>query len=156
MARDHQRGVSRRAAEVPLGARRVRRGRRRELDRPARGGDVVKLYLVKQRLQDATYATLAPTLIVETLFDFVIAGALLIWALAIGVLPTHQFYSRIPTVDWKFFLRHERATAIALAVCSPVAVVGFVWAPRGATRFRARTCGRASRSSATGGASCGA
>ena len=83
---------------------------------PARGGDVVKMYLVKHRLPGSTYVTLAPTLLVETLFDFFTAGALIIWALAIGVLPTHQLYSRIPTVDWKFFLRHERPTEIALAV----------------------------------------
>ena len=90
---------------------------------PARGGDLVKLYLVKHRIPDANYATLAPTLIVETLFDFVTAGALIIWALATGVLPTHQFYSRIPTVDWKFFLRHERFSEIALAVLVVAAVV---------------------------------
>ena len=61
--------------------------------------------------RSATYPTLASTLVVETIFDFVVAGALMIWALSIGVLPTHQVYSRIPTVDWKFFLRHEHATA---------------------------------------------
>ena len=37
---------------------------------PARGGDLVKMYLVKHRLPGATYATLTPTLLVETLFDF--------------------------------------------------------------------------------------
>ncbi len=104
---------------------------------PARGGDVVKMYLVKHRLQDATYVTLAPTLIVETLFDFFTAGALIAWALATGVLPTHQLYSRIPAVDWKFFLRHERATTIALAILLAVAVVGFVWARRRYAEFRA-------------------
>ena len=67
-------------------------------------------------MKDATYPTLASTLIVETMFDFVVAGGLMIWALSIGVLPTHQVYSRIPTVDWKFFLRHETATGIGLAV----------------------------------------
>src|SRR2546428_11771412 len=82
---------------------------------PARGGDLVKLYLVKHRVQEARYPTLASTLVVETIFDFVVAGALMIWALSIGVLPTHQVYSRIPTVDWKFFLRHERATLWGLA-----------------------------------------
>ena len=81
---------------------------------PARGGDVIKLYLVKHRMEEATYPTLAATLVVETLFDFVVAGSIMVWALAIGVLPTHQVYSRIPTVDWKFFLRHEEATAIGL------------------------------------------
>ena len=83
---------------------------------PARGGDLIKLYLVKHRVKEATYPTLGATLAVETLFDFVVAGALMVWALAIGVLPTHQVYSRIPTVDWKFFLRHEQATAIGLVV----------------------------------------
>jgi uncharacterized protein (TIRG00374 family) len=83
---------------------------------PARGGDLIKLYLVKHRMTDAKYPTLASTLIVETMFDFVVAGGLMIWALSIGVLPTHQVYSRIPTVDWKFFLRHEAATGIGLAI----------------------------------------
>ena len=63
---------------------------------PARGGDIVKMYLVKSRLPEVTYATLAPTLLVETLFDSVTAGVVIIWALAIGVLPTHQVYSRLP------------------------------------------------------------
>jgi uncharacterized membrane protein YbhN (UPF0104 family) len=104
---------------------------------PARGGDVVKLYLVKQRLPDSNYATLTPTLIVETLFDFVTAGAIILWALSIGVLPTHQLYSRIPTVDWKFFLRHEHFTALALAVLLVAAVIGFFWVRRRVDEFRA-------------------
>ncbi len=103
---------------------------------PARGGDVVKMYLVKHRMPGSTYATLAPTLLVETLFDFFIAGALIIWALAIGVLPTHQVYSRIPTVDWKFFLRHPRPTEIALAVLLVALAIGFVWARRRYDEFR--------------------
>jgi uncharacterized membrane protein YbhN (UPF0104 family) len=105
---------------------------------PARGGDLVKLYLVKQRIPDAKYATLAPTLIAETALDFVIAGAIMIWALSIGVLPTHQVYSRLPTVDWKFFLRHEQATALALALLLGAAVVGFVLLAEHGGKFRDR------------------
>jgi uncharacterized membrane protein YbhN (UPF0104 family) len=97
---------------------------------PIRGGDAVKLYLIKQRVPGSAYATLAPTLVVETIFDFVVAGALMVWALSIGVLPTHQVYSRIPTVDWKFFLRHEQATAIGIGVLLVLAVIGFFWARR--------------------------
>jgi uncharacterized protein (TIRG00374 family) len=104
---------------------------------PARGGDVVKLYLVRHRIPGSSYATLTPTLIVETLFDFVTAGALIIWALASGVLPTHQLYSRIPTVDWKFFLRHEHFTAILLVVLLVTGVVAFFWVRRQVDEFRA-------------------
>src|SRR2546423_15563173 len=57
---------------------------------PARGGDIVKLYLVKHRMPGASYATLAPTLIVETLFDFVTAGALISYATATPrILPSY-------------------------------------------------------------------
>ncbi len=105
---------------------------------PARGGDVVKLYLVKQRVPGSTYATLTPTLIVETMFDFVTAGALIIWALASGVLPTHQLYSRIPTVDWKFFIRHVRLTEILFGLLVGITVVFLFWARRRVDHFRDR------------------
>ena len=104
---------------------------------PARGGDVVKLYLVRHRIPGSSYATLTPTLVVETMFDFVTAGALILWALTSGVLPTHQLYSRIPTVDWKFFLRHEHFTAIALAVLLVLTAIFFFWVRRRVDEFRA-------------------
>ncbi len=103
---------------------------------PARGGDVVKLYLAKHRIPDSSYAALAPTLVVETLLDFFIAGALIVWAVTSGVLPTHEFYSRIPTVDWKFFLRHERLTLILLGVLLVVGTIAFFWIRRRVEGFR--------------------
>jgi uncharacterized membrane protein YbhN (UPF0104 family) len=102
---------------------------------PARGGDVMKMYLAKHRIEGASYATLAPTLVVETMFDFVTAGALVVWALTSGVLPTHELYSRIPDVDWKFFLAHERLTAILLGVVLLAVFVGVLWARRRVERF---------------------
>src|SRR3954452_8611056 len=102
---------------------------------PARGGDLVKLYLVKHRVEKATYPTLASTLVVETIFDFFVAGALMIWALSIGVLPTHQVYSRIPTVDWKFVLRHQQASLIALGVLVLLALLLYFWSRRRVVEF---------------------
>jgi uncharacterized membrane protein YbhN (UPF0104 family) len=95
---------------------------------PARGGDLIKVYLVKHRIKDASYATLAPGLVVETMLDFVIAGAVLIWALAIGALPAHQVYSRTPSVDWRILLRHEQITLIVLVILTVVALGAIVWA----------------------------
>src|SRR5437879_1556947 len=45
---------------------------------PARGGDAIKILLVRRGIEDASYATLASTLVVETLFDFFVAGALFV------------------------------------------------------------------------------
>jgi glycosyltransferase 2 family protein len=105
---------------------------------PARGGDLVKLYLVRHRAPETRYPTLAATLVVETMLDFVVATGLVVWALAIGVLPTHQVYSRLPSVDWRFFLRHERATAIGLGVFLLAVLVGAVVAQHRVERFWAR------------------
>ena len=93
---------------------------------PARGGDAVKLYLIKHRIRDASYATLAPTLVAETLLDAVIAACLIGWAISIGALPTHQVYSRLPSVDWGFFVKHAEATAIGLALLVGAAVIGLI------------------------------
>jgi uncharacterized membrane protein YbhN (UPF0104 family) len=105
---------------------------------PARGGDLVKLYLVRGRIPEGTYATLAPTLVVETLFDSVTAAIVIGWALVTGVLPTHEIYSRIPDVDWKFFLRHERFTMILLAVLLAGVVAVVLWARARVDEFRDR------------------
>ncbi len=120
---------------------------------PARGGDVIKIYLVKHRMEAATYPTLASTLVVETIFDFFVAGGLMIWALSIGVLPTHQVYSRIPTVDWKFLLRHERAIADRARPARRPRRDRRSSGRASTWRSSGAACGSASRSSATGGGS---
>jgi uncharacterized membrane protein YbhN (UPF0104 family) len=105
---------------------------------PARTGDLVKLYLVRHRVGGSHYPTLAPTLVAETVLDFFVAGGLMIWALSIGVLPTHQVYSRLPTVDWKFIFRYEGVAEIALAAIAAVAVIGFLIFLEHGAEFRSR------------------
>ena len=93
---------------------------------PARAGDAVKLYLVKHRIEGSTYATLTPTLVAETVLDMFVAGTLIGWALAIGALPTHQVYSRLPSVDWGFFIKHAKWTEIGLALVVGALVIALV------------------------------
>ena len=93
---------------------------------PARAGDVVKLYLVRHRIRDSSYTTLAPTLIAETLFDALVAGGFIIWALVSGVLPTHQVYSRLPSVDWGFFVKNAKWTELGLLVLLAGIVIAFI------------------------------
>ena len=105
---------------------------------PARGGDVVKMFLARQRIEGGSYFTLAPTLVVETILDFVVASCFLGWAMAIGALPVHQVYARLPTVDWKFFLRHDRVTIYFLIAFVIIGIAGFVYARMRWDDFKAR------------------
>ena len=105
---------------------------------PARGGDVVKMYLARQRIEGGSYFTLAPTLIVETMLDFVVASCFLGWAMAIGALPVHQVYARLPAVDWKFLLRHDRVTIYFLVAFFIIGVAAFVYARQRWDDFKAR------------------
>jgi uncharacterized membrane protein YbhN (UPF0104 family) len=105
---------------------------------PARGGDLLKLYLVKHRVEGTTYPTLASTLIVETLFDSVVAGAILLWALLIGVLPGLDVLPHLPQVDWSWPFRHKREAAVIGAVWLVVLILLLVIATRRVRSFKER------------------
>lgn len=93
---------------------------------PARGGDLVKLLLVKRRIPGSTYPTLGSTLVVETLFDFVVATALFVWALQQGVLPSLDVLPRLPSVDWSWPLGHPRIAG-AIAIVLALAIAYLSW-----------------------------
>lgn len=52
---------------------------------PARGGDILKVFLIHSRIPDSTYPTIGSSLVAETLFDTLIAWLLITWAWSIGV-----------------------------------------------------------------------
>jgi uncharacterized membrane protein YbhN (UPF0104 family) len=105
---------------------------------PARGGDALRLYLVKHRVEGGSYPTLGATLIVETIFDTVVAGGILVWALIIGVLPSLGVLPHLPQVDWSWPLRHKREAAIIGAVWLAVLVLFAVIGIQRARRFKER------------------
>jgi len=105
---------------------------------PARVGDAVKVALVKQRIDGASYATVAATLIVETLFDFFVAFGLFAWALSLGVLPGLNVLKQLPSVDWSWPLSHPRAGGIAGSVLLILLILGGIWARRRWLVFWAR------------------
>ena len=105
---------------------------------PGRGGDLVKLYLVRQKVPGTTYTTLASTLFTETLVDLVLAGAIFIWALTQGVLPGLNVLPNLPSFDWGWLLRHERLTATAVALLTLAALWFAWWASRHIEGFKQR------------------
>jgi uncharacterized membrane protein YbhN (UPF0104 family) len=105
---------------------------------PARAGDLVKLYLVRRRIPGSAYPSLASSLVVETLFDFVAAGAIFVWALTAGVVPSRRVIAHLPDVDWSWPLRHTTAAAVLGGVLLVLVVVAIVYARRRVASFRAQ------------------
>jgi uncharacterized membrane protein YbhN (UPF0104 family) len=105
---------------------------------PARGGDIVKLYLAKRRVPGSTYPTLASSLVVETLLDFVVAAVILIWAIQLGVLPGLLDLPRIPAFDWTFVVEHPAAAAFLGGVLLFGALALVSWASRHVHALRAK------------------
>jgi uncharacterized protein (TIRG00374 family) len=103
---------------------------------PARGGDVLKAYLVHRSVPDTPYTTITTSLLTETLFDAVVGSALLIWAFSAGVIPgVPDLTGRISAFEWSFFAGHTHTLAIVLAGLLIALAVGFTWIERRVARF---------------------
>jgi uncharacterized membrane protein YbhN (UPF0104 family) len=89
---------------------------------PARVGDLMKMFLVRRSAPSASYPTLVGSLVAETLFDFVVAAALLTWALWAGVLPGLRL-PELPAFDLSLALRYP---FVSLGVAVAVLVLGLM------------------------------
>lgn len=105
---------------------------------PARSGDVVKLYIAKHRIEGATYTTLASSIVALTIFDMVLATALLLWAISIGVLPDLDVLPTLPSFDFAWFFEHPTFSLILLGVILLAGIVAGFWAARRIAAFRRR------------------
>jgi lysylphosphatidylglycerol synthase-like protein len=82
---------------------------------PARGGDVVKLAMLRRRIEGSDYATLAATFVPETLFETAFGAGLVAWALAEGFLPVPRASGELPDLDVSMVLAHPVLSALATA-----------------------------------------
>jgi uncharacterized membrane protein YbhN (UPF0104 family) len=94
---------------------------------PARGGDVLGLYIVKHRVEGAAYATLGTTLVALTLFDMVLASAFIVFALITGALPGRTVLARLPGFDFNWLFAHFRGALIVLGLVVVVLVLLLLW-----------------------------
>lgn len=90
---------------------------------PARGGDLLKLYLVRRRVAGASYSTLTASLFVGTIVDSVLSCLLLLWALRERVLPGVGVVNRLPSVDWLRLTEHPFAVTVSAAVALLVSLL---------------------------------
>jgi uncharacterized membrane protein YbhN (UPF0104 family) len=79
---------------------------------PARGGDIVKLWLLHRRIPGARYPTLAATFVPETLFETLFGFGLVVWALSRGFLPVPTSSGELPHVDVTLVIEHPILSAV--------------------------------------------
>jgi uncharacterized membrane protein YbhN (UPF0104 family) len=95
---------------------------------PGRGGDLLRLYIAKHRVEGSTYPTLASTMLAETVFDIAVGSLLLSWAVAAGVLPGLSVLPDLPGIDWLWVFHNPRAAVgvlfLALVIATVLAITG--------------------------------
>ncbi|HKF14711.1 MAG TPA: lysylphosphatidylglycerol synthase transmembrane domain-containing protein [Gaiellaceae bacterium] len=90
---------------------------------PGRGGDVLRLYIVKHRVESSTYPTLGATMLADGIFDLFAATSLLIWALSAGVLPGGDVLPNLPAVDWLWVFKNPGQSLVIAGFVLAVALI---------------------------------
>ena len=105
---------------------------------PARGGDVIKLFLVKRSIPHATYPAVAAAIFVEAVFDAVMAVFILSFAFTQGVFPKPPDFAKLDAFDLSFLASHPRFTLFLITALAVLALVGFAVLSQRVKAFWAR------------------
>ena len=92
---------------------------------PARGGDVVRLFLTKTSVPNSSYPAVASSFAVEQIFDLTMAIPILIFAFTQGAFPKPPDFSDLPAFDLAFFASHPRFTLFVLTFLAIAALAAF-------------------------------
>jgi len=105
---------------------------------PARGGDLVKIFITRSRLQGSTTPTLLASLLVETLVDIVLGLAIFAFALTQHTLPRLPELPSIPAFEWSWAVANPTVTAIIATAILLVAILFMRRVKRASQAFAAR------------------
>jgi uncharacterized membrane protein YbhN (UPF0104 family) len=107
---------------------------------PARGGDVVRLFLAKRRIDGSTYTTLVSTSLLQTLFDIVVAGCFVLWAITQHVLPGLNVLRSpsLPSLDYGWVFRHPLAGLILVGLLLLFGTALVAWIAERVDEFKAK------------------
>jgi uncharacterized membrane protein YbhN (UPF0104 family) len=92
---------------------------------PARGGDIMKLFLSRTAVPNSTYPALAAASVVELVFDGFMAIFILGFAFTQGVFPKPPDFSKLGAFDLSFLAGHPRFTLFLITAVAVLGLVGF-------------------------------
>ena len=92
---------------------------------PARGGDVIKLFLTKTSVPNSTYSAIAAAFFVELGFDVSMGALILLFAFTQGVFPKPPDFAKLNAFDLSFFAQHPRFLLFLLTAIAILTLVGF-------------------------------
>ena len=92
---------------------------------PARGGDIIRLFLTKSRIPNSSYPAVASSFAVELIFDLCMAVPILAFAFSQGAFPKPPDFSKLPAFDLAFFASHPRFALFGLTVLGIATFVAF-------------------------------
>jgi glycosyltransferase 2 family protein len=92
---------------------------------PARGGDIIRLFLTRTSVPRSSYPAVASSFAVEQIFDLSMAIPILIFAFSQGAFPKPPDFSKLPAFDLAFFASHPRFTLFVLTVLAMAALAAF-------------------------------
>jgi uncharacterized protein (TIRG00374 family) len=92
---------------------------------PARGGDVIRLFLTRSSVPRSSFPAVASSFAVEMIFDLCMAIPILAFAFTQGAFPKPPDFSKLPAFDLAFLASHPRFTLFLLTVLAILGVVAF-------------------------------
>jgi uncharacterized protein (TIRG00374 family) len=92
---------------------------------PARGGDIIKLFLTRSSIPGSTYPTVAAGFFVGSIFDAGVGVLILVFAFSQGVFPKPPDFSKLSSFDISYLAEHFRFTLFLLTALALIGVVLF-------------------------------
>jgi uncharacterized protein (TIRG00374 family) len=105
---------------------------------PARGGDVIKLFLTRSAIPGSRYPTVAAAFFVESIFDASVGVLVLIFAFTQGVFPKPPDFSKLSSFDISYLAVHFRLTLFLITTLVIAGLVAFAMLSVRAKAFWAR------------------
>jgi uncharacterized protein (TIRG00374 family) len=94
---------------------------------PARGGDIIKLFLTRSSIPGSSFPTVYAAFLVESVFDAAVGIFVLIFAFTQGVFPKPPQFAKLNSFDIAYLAEHFRFTLFLITALAVLGLVAFAF-----------------------------